>query len=93
MSPTPQAGVDLRDLARKCVVLTQAPEPLATVKPLFPKDTTVFVEVKDIDHAATVGRTDAFPDDITAIFGIGGGMALDHAKFSAVRMKKPLKQK
>ena len=77
------------ELLQAPIVLTQEPEPYGQIRGTLPASAQV-VLVTDIDHAETIRRTDAFTPGATAVIGVGGGMALDHAKFSAWRLKLPL---
>ena len=60
------------------------------VRNRFPEDTVVHM-VSDIDHSKTQSRTEEWrAAEASCVFGIGGGMALDHAKFTAWRLELPL---
>jgi len=70
------------------IVLTQ-PEPWALVADAFPVDRTQVHPVTTMEHSVVAGVTDAFEGG-SAVFGIGGGSALDHAKFTAWKRGLPL---
>lgn len=93
-APRPTYGRDLlaalpRALFEAPIVCTQ-PEPWTLVAAHFPPDGTaqrLFVET--MEHAVVEARTQAF-GPASAVFGVGGGSALDHAKYVAWRRALPL---
>ena len=94
-APTPQYGNGLLgqldpSLRASPIICTQ-PEPWELVKAHFPADALVLI-VTDIHHTATAERCAAWKSraETSAVFGIGGGMALDHAKFAAHTLSAPL---
>ena len=76
------------ELRRAPLVLTQ-PEPWEQVAEAFPQQDTVVHQVRDLDRPALEARTAAFGEP-SAVFGIGGGSAADHAKYVAWRRGWPL---
>lgn len=81
----PTFGRDLlaalpRELFPGAVVYTQ-PEPWALVREAFPRDTRV-VFVDSMEHARVRERA-AAAATAPAVFGVGGGSALDQAKYTA----------
>lgn len=70
------------------IVLTQ-PEPWDLVKDAFPADRTQVHFVATMEHSVVQQVTDGFAGG-SAVFGIGGGSALDHAKFTAWKTGLPL---
>lgn len=89
---TPLFGRGLLDtlpteLFSKPVVFTQ-PEPWAMVAHRFPKNTMVFY-VETMEHEHVKATTKAI-GKCSAIFGVGGGSAIDHAKYAAWVLHYPL---
>lgn len=93
-------AADLAPLRERAIVITQ-PEPWALVKKKFPSAATEPCEespvrfhfVRDISHDGTSERCLQWSKSSiqpTAVFGIGGGMALDHAKFASAALGVPL---
>ncbi len=76
------------ELFARPVVLTQ-PEPWERVRGAFPDGRTQVHLVTTMEHAVVQRVTDSF-DGGSAVFGIGGGSALDHAKFTAWKSGLPL---
>jgi glycerol dehydrogenase-like iron-containing ADH family enzyme len=70
------------------VVLTQ-PEPWAMVRDRFPADRTCVRFVTTMELADVEAATASLPG-ASAVFGIGGGSAVDHAKYVAWRTGRPL---
>jgi glycerol-1-phosphate dehydrogenase [NAD(P)+] len=70
------------------IVLTQ-PEPWALACGAFPNDRTQVHHVATMEHSRVQEVTSAFGGG-SAVFGIGGGSALDHAKFTAWKTGLPL---
>ena len=102
--PTPTYGHDLLreavspSLRASPIVCTQ-PEPWAIVKDgAFRAERTTVHLVEDVDHAAVSERCEAWKADVaagkmapvSAVFGIGGGSALDFAKFASRVLAVPL---
>jgi glycerol-1-phosphate dehydrogenase [NAD(P)+] len=75
-------------LRERPIVLTQ-PEPWAMVAHLFDPERTSFHFVRTMEHAR-VREVSASFGPATAVFGIGGGSALDHAKYVAWSAGLPL---
>jgi glycerol-1-phosphate dehydrogenase [NAD(P)+] len=75
-------------LLERPIVLTQ-PEPWDLVKAAFPNDRTQVHHVATMEHSVVQEVTTAFTGG-SAVFGIGGGSALDHAKFTAWKTGLPL---
>ncbi len=75
-------------LYERPIVLTQ-PEPWDLVKDAFPNDRTQVHAVATMEHAVVQQVTASFGGG-SAVFGIGGGSALDHAKFTAWKTGLPL---
>jgi glycerol dehydrogenase-like iron-containing ADH family enzyme len=73
---------------RQPIVLTQ-PEPWELVKDQFHLDTTQMHMVKSMEHSRVQEVTRGFSAG-SAVFGIGGGMALDHAKYVSWKTGAPL---
>ncbi|MBM4396684.1 MAG: iron-containing alcohol dehydrogenase [Deltaproteobacteria bacterium] len=76
------------ELLRRPIVLTQ-PEPWALVSAGFPADRTRLHRVETMEQAVVDGVTAGLGDG-SAVFGIGGGSALDHAKYVAWKRGLPL---
>lgn len=70
------------------VVCTQ-PEPWALVAEHFPGGRTRPLLVTTMEHAAVRANTAALGEG-SAVFGVGGGQALDHAKYVAWQTGRPL---
>ncbi|MCB9787912.1 MAG: iron-containing alcohol dehydrogenase [Deltaproteobacteria bacterium] len=70
------------------IVHTQ-PEPWALVREHFDAATTQVHQVTTMEHADVRAAADAFAD-ARIVYGIGGGSALDHAKYTAWRRGLPL---
>lgn len=70
------------------IVLTQ-PEPWDLVVERFPLHTTQMHLVTTMEHSDILHATQRF-GPARAVFGIGGGSALDHAKFTAWHLNLPL---
>jgi len=70
------------------IVLTQ-PEPWDLVKGAFPNDRTQVHHVATMEHDVVQQVSASFAGG-SAVFGIGGGSALDHAKFTAWKTGLPL---
>ena len=75
-------------LCRRPVVFTQ-PEPWAVVAPTFDVDPGFVHLAEGTDHVMLQRIADAV-GPVSAVFGIGGGTALDVAKFTAWRRGLPL---
>lgn len=89
----PTFGRDLlhtlpRALLEHPLVLTQ-PEPWALVRDAFPADRTQVHAVVTMEHA-DVARVTTDLGTGSAVFGIGGGSAVDHAKYVAWKTGLPL---
>lgn len=69
-------------------VVHAAPEPWALVRHLFPDSTQVHF-VQTMEHDTVRAVSDGFAPG-SAVFGIGGGSALDSAKYTAIRRNLPL---
>jgi len=76
------------DLLERPIVLTQ-PEPWDLVRRSFREGHTQLLLVESMEHGDVAVRTDAF-GAASAVFGIGGGSALDHAKYTAWKRGLPL---
>ena len=76
------------DLLAAPIVLTQ-PEPWALVAPDFGEGRAQVAFVTDMEHRAVQAQTAAFEPG-SAVFGVGGGSALDHAKYVAWKRGLPL---
>lgn len=77
------------ELLAKPIVLTQ-PEPWKMEQSRFPDGTIVHI-VSDIDHELTKARTEGWRNcGASCVVGLGGGMALDHAKFCSWDLELPL---
>ncbi len=92
-SPSPTYGRELlasipEALLRRPIVLTQ-PEPWALVERQLAGSRLQRQLVTTMEHEAVRQRTDDF-GPATAVLGIGGGSALDHAKYTAWRLGLPL---
>lgn len=74
-------------LFERPVVLTQ-PEPWALVQGRFPEAARRHF-VTSMEHDEVRARSEGFAD-ASAVFGIGGGSALDHAKYTAWVTGRPL---
>jgi len=76
------------------LVLTQEPEPWKLVRARHPELASAAVVVhvvRDVDKGLTLERTESWRSAAaTCVIGIGGGMALDHAKFTAWHLELPL---
>jgi glycerol-1-phosphate dehydrogenase [NAD(P)+] len=70
------------------IVLTQ-PEPWDLVREAFPADRTQVHAVATMEHATVQQVTAGFAGG-SAVFGIGGGSAVDHAKYTAWKTGLPL---
>lgn len=70
------------------VVCTQ-PEPWALVADCFPRERTRLLMVETMEHDVVRARTAALGVG-SAVFGIGGGQAVDHAKYVAWQTGQPL---
>ena len=100
-APSPKYGRDLLEgldnALRATPVICTQPEPWVLVKGAFPASATVHF-VTDVEHATVAARSDAWKKAIedgelapvSAVFGIGGGSALDHAKFTSRALAVPL---
>ena len=100
-NPTPTYGRNLLssldEALRKSPVICTQPEPWELCKDAFAPDTTPHL-VTDVDHPAVLARCEKWKQEIsdgtrapvTCVFGIGGGSALDHAKYASVALKVPL---
>ena len=91
--PEPVYGHDLiaslpRDLLERPIVISQ-PEPWGMVRSWFPEDATQLHFVLGMEHAE-VARIAASFEGASAVFGVGGGSALDLAKFTAWSRDLPL---
>lgn len=94
--PRPRYGRDLLSalsaeapqLFARPIVLTQ-PEPWQLVEAVFDPSSTQRHLVETMEHDAVRQRSDAF-EEASAVFGVGGGSALDHAKYVAWRRGLPL---
>jgi len=75
-------------LLEKPIVLTQ-PEPWEMVRGCFREEQAQVLVVESMEHADVAFRTEAF-GPASAVFGIGGGSALDHAKYTAWKRGLPL---
>ncbi len=75
-------------LLERPIVLTQ-PEPWALVRDAFPADRTQVHLVTTMEHSAVLQVTDSLATG-SAVFGIGGGSAVDHAKYVAWKTGLPL---
>lgn len=76
------------DLRKRPVVFTR-PEPWAMVAHLFDPATTSVVVVRSSDQEAFLQEARSI-GPATAVFGIGGGAAMDHAKYAAMVTGLPL---
>ncbi len=68
-------------LLAKPIVLTQ-PEPWTLVEGLFPAGAAQVHMVTNMEHDEVRARSEGF-GAASAVFGVGGGSALDHAKYTA----------
>ena len=95
--PRPTYGCDLLSgldpsLRSRAVVCTQ-PEPWEQVKEAFDEAPVRLHFVTDVDHAEVRARCQewvAALGSVSAVFGIGGGSALDHAKYASNVLNAPL---
>ena len=91
--PRPTYGRDLlaglpRELFRAPIVHTQ-PEPWPLLSHHFDAARTAVHQVTTMEHAVVKATAEGF-QPASAVFGIGGGMALDHAKYTAWHLGLPL---
>ncbi len=77
-----------RELFKRPIVHTQ-PEPWPLVSEKFASRSAQVHMVETMEHERVQSVSDGF-DEASAVFGIGGGMALDHAKYTAGRRGLPL---
>ncbi len=76
------------ELLERPLVLTQ-PEPWALVGDHFEPERTHVDQVAGMESERLEARTQGYPE-ASAVFGIGGGTALDAAKYYAWRRDRPL---
>jgi glycerol-1-phosphate dehydrogenase [NAD(P)+] len=91
--PRPTYGRDLlaglpRELFRAPIVHTQ-PEPWPLVAAHFDAERAQVHQVTTMEHAVVKATAEGFAP-ASAVFGVGGGMALDHAKYTAWHLGLPL---
>jgi len=92
-APKPTYGRDLlaslpRELFERPIVHTQ-PEPWPLLSHHFDAARTQVHPVTTMEHAVVKATAEGF-QPASAVFGIGGGMALDHAKYTAWHLGLPL---
>ena len=94
-APTPTYGrgliEDISAELRAAPLICTQPEPWALVSSAFPVAAVVHY-VKDMSHEAVRARCDEWKNGPppSAVFGIGGGSSMDHAKFAARVLEVPL---
>ena len=100
-APKPTYGSDLlhavEEALRAAPIVCTQPEPWELCKGAFPPSAKMHM-VTDVDHTTVSARCDGWKAEIaagtlapvTAVFGIGGGSALDHAKFASQSLGVPL---
>ena len=76
------------ELRARPIVITQ-PEPWQQIRRLFDADATQLHFAVGMEHADVLARSDAF-GPASVVIGVGGGTALDHAKYTAWRRGLPL---
>lgn len=91
--PRPTYGRDLlatlpRELFERPIVHTQ-PEPWPLLAGHFDAARTQVHQVTTMEHAVIKATAEGFAP-ASAVFGLGGGMALDHAKYTAWHLGLPL---